>query len=342
MKKFVKILSTLFVATLLVALLCGCNVPKSSLNANANDFTKGWMANIDDKTLVKQIAMPGSNDAGLSTAGRSAKTQHFTCAEQLDMGVRYLELNVRSKDDQLYAFYGSKTGENVDQLLTDVVAFLKANKTETVILDFSGFNNQPQSQLVKLIKKHFVPNGSYTYIVRNLITSTLDTDFINSLTLANARGRAIVFMDGDSNSYLEENFIFKRNNKEGNRLFTALQSYVNAKDNNASSSKYVATLDSTLARYKQANEGICVLQGQLHDGNSLLGPAYYESKHASNMSQYVKGLAASTNLQTVNVITRNFVDCTKACQIIALNVAKGNVKAAKADAFAQGIAEFVN
>ena len=65
MKKFVKILSTLFVATLLVALLCGCNVPKSSLNANANDFTKGWMASIDDKTLVKQIAMPGSNDQDL-------------------------------------------------------------------------------------------------------------------------------------------------------------------------------------------------------------------------------------------------------------------------------------
>ena len=342
MKKFAKILSTLFVATLLVTLLCGCNVPKSSLNANANDFTKGWMASIDDKTLVKQIAMPGSNDAGLSTAGRSAKTQHFTCAEQLDMGVRYLELNVRSKDDQLYAFYGSKTGEDVDQLLADVVAFLKANKTETVILDFSGFNNQPQSQLVKLIKKHFVPNGSYTYIVRNLIDTTMDDEFFNLLPLSQARGRVIVFMDGDGNSYLDERFIFKRNDAQGERLFTGLQSYCDAKQNKGKSAQYIATLDATLARYSQINEGLCVLQGQLHDGTSLLGPAYYESKHASNMTEYINSLATSEHLSTVNVITRNFIDCNKACQIIALNSAKGNVKADKADAFTQGIAEFVN
>lgn len=342
MKKFAKFLSALLVATLLATFMCGCNVSKNSLNANANDFTKSWMSNIADNTLVKEIAMPGSNDAGLSTAGRSAKTQHFTCAEQLDTGIRYLEINVRNKKEQLHAFYGSKMGENVEEILAGVVAFLKANKTETVILDFTGFNNQPQQQLVSLIKKHLVPNGSYTYIVRNIITNKLDTDFINSLKLSDARGRAIVFMDGDGNSYLDETFIFKRNDNEGNRLFTALQSYCNEKDNKKSSSKYIATLDSTLAKYKQVNEGICVLQGQLHDGTSLLGPAYYESKHANNMSQYVKGLADSTNLQTVNVITRNFVDCTKACQIIALNVAKGNLKTDKADSFTQSLSEFLN
>ena len=87
MKKLAKILSALLVCIFACLAMCGCNVPKSSLNANANEFTKTWMSNIADTTLVKNIAIPGSNDTGLATCGRSAKTQHFTCAEQLDMGV---------------------------------------------------------------------------------------------------------------------------------------------------------------------------------------------------------------------------------------------------------------
>jgi len=342
MNKLVKALSSLLVAMLVAIALCGCNVPKDSLNANYNQFTQSWMANISDEALVKDIAIAGSNDAGLSTASRSAKTQHFTTGQQLDMGVRYLELNVRKKGDDLLAFYGSHTGESIDDVLAGVLAFLKAHNTETVILDFAGFNNQPQQQLLELIKKYFVPNGSYTYIVRNIATSVLDSEFFDTLTLSRARGRVIVFMDGDGNDYLDQQYIFKRNNSQGTRLFTALQSYCDQTANNKSSAKYIDTLDATLAKYAKANEGMCVLQGQLHDGTSLLGPAYYESKHASNMSQYVSSLADSTNLATVNVVTRNFVDCTKACQIIALNAAKGNVKADKANAFAQGIAEFVN
>ena len=159
MNKLNKLLSVLLVAMLACIALCGCNVSKADLNANANDFTKSWMSYIDESTYVKDIAIPGSNDAGLSTCTRSARTQHFTASQQLDFGVRYLEINVRNKKDQLYAFYGSHTGEKIDDMLDGVLAFLKAHPTETVILDFTGFNNQPQQQLVKLIKKYFVPNG---------------------------------------------------------------------------------------------------------------------------------------------------------------------------------------
>ncbi|MBO5866573.1 MAG: hypothetical protein J6Q55_00770 [Clostridia bacterium] len=340
MKKITKLLSLALVAMFACLALCGCNVPKSSLNQNANEFTKNWMSYIDNTTLVKEVAIPGSNDAGLSTCSRSAQTQHFTAGEQLDFGVRYLEINVRNKNDQLYAFYGSHTGEMVEDMLKDVVAFLKAHNTETVILDFTGFNNQPQTKLVNLIKKYLIPNGSYTYIVRNIYPNTSDGDFWNNTSLAQVAGRAIVFMDGDGNSYLDETFIFKRNDSNGNRLFTGLQSYCNTKLNKASSQKYIASLDTMLGRYATTNEGLCVLQGQLHDGTSLLGPAFYESKHASNMTAYINSLATSEHLSTVNVITRNFVDCNKACQIIALNSAKGNVKTALTEQFTQAIAEF--
>ncbi len=340
MKKLTKLLSALMVGLLLCAVLCGCNVSKSSLNANANDFTKNWMSYISDSTLVKDIIIPGSNDSGLSNCSRFAKTQHFSTAEQLDFGVRYLEMNVRNVDDELYTFYGSSKGEKLADILSGVLAFLKEHKTETVVLDFSAFNNQPQKQIVSLIKKYFVPNGSYTYIVRNLISSTLDEDFFNTLSLSQAKGRVIVFMDGDGNDYLDETFIFKRNNNQGTRLFTSLQSYYNKQTNNASSKKYIATLDSTLQRYATYGEGFRVLQGQLHDGKSLLGPAYYESKHDKNMSEYIDSLATSPNLAKVNIITRNFIDCTKACQILALNSANGNVKTAMAEQFQQEVSQF--
>ena len=342
MKKLTKILSALLVAMFACIALCGCNVSKSDLNANANDFTKNWMSYLDDTTLVKDIAIPGSNDAGLSICGHFAKTQHFTASQQLDFGVRYFEINVRNKNDQLYAFYSSRTGEKVEDMLAGVLAFLKEHKTETVILDFSRFNNQPQKQLVSLIKKYFVPNGSYTYIVRNTIPTTLDSDFINTLTISKAKGRVIVFMDGDGNDYLDETFVFKRNDAQGSRLFTALQSNYSKKLNNSSSKKYVASLDSTLQVYAKSNEGFTVLQGQLHDGVSLLSPAYYESKHAKNMSNYISDLATSEYLANVNVITRNFIDCTKCCEIIALNQYKGCIKTALTTQFEQNVYEFVS
>ena len=343
MKNLTKLLSILFIATFLCLTLCSCGVTKDSLNANVNDFTKNWMSYLSDDTLVNTVAMPGSNDSGLSTCKNSAKTQHFDISTQLDMGVRYLELAVTNQDDQLYAFDGKHLGEKIDDVLAGVASFLKEHNKEVVILDFSGFNNSPQQKLITLIRKHLVPNGSYTYIVRNQTTESDDT-FINKLTLdsTKTRGRAIVFMDGDGDNYLNEHFIFKRNNAQGTRLFSGLQSYCDAKVNSKSSTTYIDTLNDTLARYAQLNEGFCVLQGQLHDGASFFGPAYYESKHAQNMSQYVKSLTTSSHLQTVNVITRNFVDCTKCCEIVALNNAKGNLKSDKAQEFTQNVNAFTN
>ena len=339
MKKQIKLVAVLLVSILMIATLTACTIDKSKQNANANQFTKSWMSYVNDLALVKNIAIAGSNDSALYNTASFAKTQHFSVAQQLTFGVRYFEINVRLKGDVLYAFYGSYLGERIDDILDAVKNFLKNYPTETVILDFAGFNNQPQEALIASIDKYLAVS-SYKYIVRKTITSSLDEDFINNLTLSNARGKAIVFMDGDGNEYLDKQYIFKRNDSNGNRIYSALQSYYDKDANKMSSQDYVASLPNYVAKYKASNQGFFVLQGQLHDGPSLQGPAYYESQHQQNMSNYIINMDADT-VDTINVITRNFIDCTKVCQIIALNVQKNNLKPATLEEFKTNLTEFI-
>ena len=47
------------------------------------------MANIKDETLVNEIVMPGSHDAGSYGMVWLGETQQFSIDEQLQMGVRY-------------------------------------------------------------------------------------------------------------------------------------------------------------------------------------------------------------------------------------------------------------
>ncbi|OFX20893.1 MAG: hypothetical protein A2V77_24605 [Anaeromyxobacter sp. RBG_16_69_14] len=102
---------------------------------------KNWMAQVPGDWKLSQITMPGTHDTGaiLDTPGMpgTAKAQRLTIAEQLDIGVRFLDIRlhyVRALK-QLWVNHGL-VGQpySFDDVLDACYTFLAAHPTETILM----------------------------------------------------------------------------------------------------------------------------------------------------------------------------------------------------------------
>lgn len=110
-------------------------------------LSKGnWMATLPSKVKLNMISIPGSHDSATSGVSLSAsKCQSLTIAEQLEAGVRAFDLRPRYTAnkvedislDNLEIYHGvSATGVKWKDALATLVAFLEANPTEALFVNF--------------------------------------------------------------------------------------------------------------------------------------------------------------------------------------------------------------
>jgi 1-phosphatidylinositol phosphodiesterase len=109
---------------------------------NPNDAQgNNWMGFIPDSFRISEFSIPGTHDsaaryiADVFTPDSSAKTQNLTIKEQLNAGVRFLDIRCRHIGDSCALHHGrAYLSLNLNDVLSDVYTFLKENKTETVIM----------------------------------------------------------------------------------------------------------------------------------------------------------------------------------------------------------------
>ncbi|MGL6160328.1 phosphatidylinositol-specific phospholipase C [Microbulbifer sp.] len=92
---------------------------------------------VPDSALLSELTIPGTHDSGAMHEPwpGTAKCQNLTIAQQLDSGVRYLDIRLRHYEDSLVVHHGSVYQHmNFDDVLTMVTAFLAAHPSETVIM----------------------------------------------------------------------------------------------------------------------------------------------------------------------------------------------------------------
>ncbi|MCT3896971.1 phosphatidylinositol-specific phospholipase C [Elizabethkingia anophelis] len=119
-------------------------VVKAQLNATAINKASlasvgisNWMSALQDNISLSQISVPGTHDSGATVEFPSgtAKTQNLTIAEQLSIGVRFLDIRCRHIDDSFAIHHGPVYQKlNFDDVLNAVYAFLDSHPTETVIM----------------------------------------------------------------------------------------------------------------------------------------------------------------------------------------------------------------
>ena len=103
--------------------------------------TKNWMSNLPDEIMLDKISIPGTHDSGTAkTMDGAAHTQNFGIRNQLDNGIRFLDIRVtykksNSPNDPLQIYHGIINCDiSFGDVLNDCVSFLNENPRETIIM----------------------------------------------------------------------------------------------------------------------------------------------------------------------------------------------------------------
>ncbi|SJL85186.1 phosphatidylinositol-specific phospholipase C [Vibrio palustris] len=116
-----------------IALLTGAC---TAFNAQAAPLAD-WMNTVSDDTQLTAMTIPGTHDSGATHEPLPgiAKTQNTTIAQQLDNGVRYLDIRLRHYQDSLLVHHGSIYQHlNFDDVMQQVTDFLNLHPSETVLM----------------------------------------------------------------------------------------------------------------------------------------------------------------------------------------------------------------
>ncbi len=157
------------------------DVPIETLKEQYDSFTKtnggaritscNWMGHLSDDVHLSDISIPGTHDAatahclqaGVDPINASSQCQNMSIHDQLYNGIRYLDLRMEWKDNELKMVHGDQRiycQFNGDDLTLDLVkewifTFLERNPTETVILqpkeDRGG--EETRREIYKFFKK---------------------------------------------------------------------------------------------------------------------------------------------------------------------------------------------
>ena len=98
-----------------------------------------WMRDIPDNTHLSQMTIPGTHDSCSLFGICCARTQTWTLNEQMNAGIRYLDVRLRRINNILRAYHAFvDQKENFDSILRNVIGFLNRNPTECIIMEINS------------------------------------------------------------------------------------------------------------------------------------------------------------------------------------------------------------
>ncbi|TDQ08189.1 phosphatidylinositol-specific phospholipase C [Pedobacter metabolipauper] len=113
--------------------------PESTMAVSqlASYSLNNWMGSLPNTVSIAQLSIPGTHDSGARNEPISgtAKCQNLTIAEQLNAGVRYLDIRCRHLDNSFTIHHGAiYQNLNFNDVLNACIGFLNSNPTETIIM----------------------------------------------------------------------------------------------------------------------------------------------------------------------------------------------------------------
>ncbi len=117
-----------------------------------------WMANIKDEVSLKDLTIPGTHDSGADygcpdfSYSKYAVCQDWTITEQLNKGIRYLDIRLKYNSDegQLRIQHGKcYQRDNFGSVLKEIKNFLLTNPTEAIIMRFKDEDDDTKDSVFK-------------------------------------------------------------------------------------------------------------------------------------------------------------------------------------------------
>jgi len=165
------------------------SAPKSWLTAAANN----WMGALPDSTKLGTMSIPGTHDSGAMYGGLAVQAQSWTIAEQLQAGIRYLDIRARRTKQSFAIHHGSFYQKQMfGDVMNTVIAFLRAHPTETVLMRVKDeYDAEKGSQSFADIWAGYMTRyGSYVYKGNGTFP-----------TLGQIRGKILVLRNADFSGY---------------------------------------------------------------------------------------------------------------------------------------------
>ena len=98
-----------------------------------------WLKDIPDQTRISQMTIPGTHDSCSLFGICCARTQTWTLTEQLNAGIRFLDIRLRRINNILRAYHAFiDQKENFDNILRYLIGFLDRNPTEFIIVEINS------------------------------------------------------------------------------------------------------------------------------------------------------------------------------------------------------------
>ena len=151
--------------------------------------TTDWMAFVADTTPLRSISIPGTHDSGALHGGLAAQTQALSIKDQLEAGIRFLDIRTRRTKDSLAIHHGMVYQKQMfGDVMEAVSGFLKSHPTEAIVMHIRA-------------DEHTAEEGSeefatiwagYMKRYGNLFARITDSN----VTLGRVRGKVFVLKDG--------------------------------------------------------------------------------------------------------------------------------------------------
>jgi len=109
-----------------------------------------WMSKLPDTTLVKDIDLPGSHDtmALYSVADLAGQCQTLSLSDQLNLGVRFLDIRLKEDHNSLKAVHGfidqKASFANINKVVT---SFLESHPNEFIIMSIKEESDATNSDI---------------------------------------------------------------------------------------------------------------------------------------------------------------------------------------------------
>ncbi len=146
---------------------------------------KNWMSQVSDEKTIDQLLIPGTHDTMTGPCDlKYYKTQNLSLAEQLEVGVRFLDLRIRRS--LMAAHREWLSDASVTDIFGCIKQFLQENSTEVMILRVQNANEKKDDfpEYGEAIKEALAPYFDFFY---------LPNEEKAWPKLGQCRGKAIVF-----------------------------------------------------------------------------------------------------------------------------------------------------
>ncbi|MGW2274899.1 phosphatidylinositol-specific phospholipase C [Streptomyces yangpuensis] len=149
--------------------------------------TQDWMAGLGDATALQRMTLPGTHDSGATKGGLYVACQNTSIAQQLDSGIRFLDVRCRVTGGSFAIHHGSFFQ---DLMFGDVLVacrnFLAAHPGETVLMRLKQEYSTDGDATFRAVFDDYLDNRGWRPLFR--IADALPT-------LGQARGKVVLLAD---------------------------------------------------------------------------------------------------------------------------------------------------